>query len=192
MRRAAALLLGVVPAGAMVAACASFDASHAPERPDAGTPSDASTQELEAGDVEAEGKVVDVSRYRVVVEADAITWEAANEKAKAAKGHLVTITSREENDAVYGLARATEGAFDGDFGPWIGAIRASGSPTPDAGWAWVTSVAWKFTAWAPGEPNGANGAEDRAVYFGPWSGEGMWADVPGDFGFVRSYVIERD
>jgi len=85
------------------------------------------------------------------------TWEEAKADAEARshmglQGHLVTITSQEEEqvlidnwfaDILYGQ-------------PWIGAYREPGSDL-QTGWQWVTGEAWGYTNWnaltGGGEPN---------------------------------------
>lgn len=44
------------------------------------------------------------STYRAVVVPEGLTWEEAKQRAEADGGHLVTITSEEENTAVHALA----------------------------------------------------------------------------------------
>ncbi len=69
-----------------------------------------------------------------------LAWMDAREYCREQGGHLVTITSPEEQDFL----------ADNFYGQmlWIGAF---GSET---GWRWVTDEEWYYENWAPGEPNG--------------------------------------
>ena len=79
-------------------------------------------------------------------------------------GHLVTITSPEENDSVTGLARKA------GKGTWIGFTDEK----LEGKWEWVTGEAVTFTAWGTGEPDNSDGQQ----HFGNlWAGFGFrWAD----------------
>jgi serine/threonine protein kinase len=70
-------------------------------------------------------------------------WHEAKAFCERAGGHLVTITSREENDFVTALARAA------GLEAWIGLSdeRHKGK------WEWVTQEGLFFTGWAPGKPS---------------------------------------
>jgi serine/threonine protein kinase len=72
------------------------------------------------------------------------SWEFARAQAERMGGHLATITSREEADAI-----------DGAFGRalperhrsvWIGGFR----PDPKGPWQWVTGEKFEFTDWTTG------------------------------------------
>jgi len=86
-------------------------------------------------------------RYRFVP--GAMTWDEAKAKAESMGGHLVTITSREENawiDATFGTK------LDGaprSASIWLGAsAEQKGQP-----FRWVTGEPFTFTDWGTDEPN---------------------------------------
>jgi len=71
------------------------------------------------------------------------TWTEAEAYAESLGGHLVTISSQEENDVVYNLIK------DGIKNQyWIGSADSK---------SWITGEKWDYTNWIPGEPNGVNG-----------------------------------
>lgn len=143
-------------------------------------------------------------RYRAVVVPEGLTWEEAKARAEADGGHLVTVTSAEENAMVYALiaenadiwvnldvTTMTDGeetAIQVSLGPWIGLYQEGGAPEPAGGWSWVTGEASGYTNWLTGttaatvEPNNMGGIE----HYGQFFGEGLdvradtWNDMPND------------
>lgn len=91
---------------------------------------------------------------------DIMTWDEAKAKCEELGGHLVTITSAEEQETVAGLIRG-----QARTGYWIGGSSKYGS-------TWVTGEEFSFSNWAPGEPN-LDGGEDS---YGIYTGTGTWND----------------
>lgn len=111
-----------------------------------------------------------------------LSWADAKAAAEASSydgmtGHLVTITSAEENAWLY----STFGSQLTNPYHWIGAYQ-SNPQSLDAGWAWVTGEKWDYTNWADNEPNDYFAtnppyyAYEDAVHFYPVAGSG-WADT---------------
>ena len=143
-------------------------------------------------------------RYRAVAVPDGLTWEEAKARAEADGGHLVTITSAEENAMVYALiaenadiwvnldvTTMTDGeetALQVSLGPWIGLYQEGGATEPAGGWTWVTGETSDYTNWLSGttdatvEPNNMGGIEHYGHFFA--EGLGMrgdtWNDMPND------------
>nr|MCR4780727.1 zinc-ribbon domain-containing protein [Ruminiclostridium sp.] len=93
-------------------------------------------------------------RYEYYEGAD-ITWTEARAYCQSMGGHLVTITSAEEQAFI-------ESTFPGTTG-WIGAYGDNG------GWSWVTGEPFGgYTKWKSGEPNDQGGIE--------WCGH-LWTDM---------------
>ena len=73
-----------------------------------------------------------------------VSWETAKAHCESLGGHLVTITSAEEQAAI--------SAWNcGDMSLWIGA-----SCDGDYNWSWVTGESWDYTNWLEGEPSGGS------------------------------------
>ena len=91
---------------------------------------------------------------------DIMTWDEAKAKCEELGGHLVTITSAEEQETVAGLIQG-----QARTGYWIGGSSKYGS-------TWVTGEEFSFSNWEPGEPN-LDGGEDS---YGIYTGTGTWND----------------
>lgn len=98
--------------------------------------------------------------YQIVVED--VSWQEAYDRALAAGGHLATITSQEEFDAI--CAQADQAAVaTGVRYLWLGARQGAG------GWTgtdcWITGEDWTFAPWYPGEPSGqdADGTPENVL-----------------------------
>ena len=99
------------------------------------------------------------------------TWDEAKAHAESQeyngmKGHLVTITSKEEQDFVWGH-------FPYNF--WLEAIRMIRASEPQGNWVWVTGEKWVYTNWRNGEPSNSGGAEDCLEFYGG-DPNGKWND----------------
>jgi len=104
--------------------------------------------------------------------------EAESRTFSGLKGHLVTITSEEENTFAHGVANGAAA--------WLGASDAA----VDGQWRWVSGPEANqlvtYTKWGPHEPNGGT-AENFAVYNNPWGG-GDWNDrSDATIGYVVEY-----
>jgi hypothetical protein len=120
------------------------------------------------------------------------SWATARDAAIGAGGHLVTITSAEENAFLVAnfLSEVNAGAF-------IGLSQAPGFATEDAGWQWVTGEAYVFTNWNGGEPNDGgdidnveSGLEDFGHFF--FSAAGLWNDLPSPFTSALPFIVEYE
>jgi hypothetical protein len=127
-----------------------------------------------------------------------INWADAEAAAESVGGHLVTLTSAEENDFVFSLIDSPEywrvDAYNSNIGPWTGGLQPAGSPEPGGNWQWVTGEPFSFTAWANNQPdNFGSGDENRIDYFynpAP-TRKALWNDVGGG-ATCKGYVIEID
>jgi hypothetical protein len=128
----------------------------------------------------------------------AIRWGDADDAARRLGGHLVTVTSADENGFVFELLnRELDAAYSpGTWrGPWLGAVRDAESSDSRRGWVWTTGEPFAYTAWSVGEPSGGpDSGESRLAYVGQSTSppdSGVWADlVPApDYG-VSGYVVE--
>lgn len=109
------------------------------------------------------------------------TWTEANAEAKAAGGHLVTVTSPAENEFVAALARPKT--------IWIGLTDV----VTENDFRWVTCEPFLYSNWSPGEPN--NSPDEDYVYMHQDATlYGRWNDAPDDNKGqdVVRYVIEYE
>jgi hypothetical protein len=99
-------------------------------------------------------------------------------------GHLVTITSQEEQDALY--------LFFGSSlqGKWYGGFQPPDALSADEGWQWVTGETWDYTNWDPLEPNDNAGPGSEQHLVG-WQDGQAWNDE-GNIGNVTGYVVEYE
>lgn len=111
---------------------------------------------------------------------DILTWDEAKARCEELRGHLVTITSTDEQETVAGLIQGqARRAY------WIG-----GSSDNDS--TWVTGEEFSFSNWEPGGPN-ADGGEDC---YGIYADKGTWDDWFGSnrtlgLGFICEWDEEK-
>jgi len=93
------------------------------------------------------------SSYKIYTEP--MTWTQAKEYCEALGGHLVSITSQEEQDFIEGLL-----AYSEKNCCWIGGYKEGDR------WKWVSGEEFEYNNWAEIEPNNENGNETRIHLFG--------------------------
>jgi len=130
--------------------------------------------------------------YELVTPEPRLNWhearaEAASRRHLGLHGHLVTLTSGEENDFVTDTLMGTE-----VVNAWGGGYQPDGSGEPDADWNWVTGEAWTYTHWRSGEPNN-NGNEDALMIYSlaSWA-DGHWNDHDKLMTPSEGYVVEYE
>lgn len=117
------------------------------------------------------------SRYKLV--AGSFDWKMAKEDAEQKGGHLATITSEEEWEAIKNAVNELPRTY------WLGGTDEKTEGT----WEWITGEVWKFTKWAKDEPNNL-GDEDYLQTWGPsLDGNREWND--NQFNETRNgYILE--
>ncbi len=85
----------------------------------------------------------------------AMTWHEACVYCQKLGGHLVTITSKEENDFVYRNL-----GIDG-INIWIGAT----DETEEGTWQWVTGEPFIYSNWATQMPDDYQHGQDYAIFW---------------------------
>ena len=108
---------------------------------------------------------------------DKKNWELANQICKSKGGYLATLTTKDENDFVFGKLTNHDEAYFFGF-----------SNKPDGTFRWVTGEAASFSNWDGGFPVYRNGNEYYACMLG-WS-NGKWANVNAMVEF--SFIMEID
>lgn len=109
-------------------------------------------------------------------------WDAASSYCESRNGHLATITSSEENEALYGYV-----TDNGYYTVYFGLVDESDTNND---WCWVTDEELDYTNWHEGEPNSSY--EKYGSYF--WEfGDSTWNDGsdPDEGGDV-AYLCEWD
>jgi hypothetical protein len=133
--------------------------------------------------------------YCPVASSVGIDWYAAADSAERLGGYLAAITSRPENDFVFGLVDSCIYWHGRPFtyywaGPWLGGRQRDGAPEPDSGWEWVSGEPFSFVNWSPGQPNNVGGQD--ALNFGesPFCWLRTWNDLSSLDSAIRGYVVE--
>lgn len=151
-----------------------------------------------------------------------LTWDQARAAANGMtyndlQGHLVTITSADENLFLTNHADLGDGEeyFDNEGNylggnllhyHWIGGYQPTGSGEPGGGWSWVTGETFVYNNWGGfydddgnlirTEPNNNPDNENRIVFDGGFLGDGKnWNDLTGSWrasGFVVEFDTLRD
>lgn len=126
--------------------------------------------------------------YRYVDD-NPLNWADAQAYSVSLGGHLVTITSAEEQQFIT--------TFVPDTAPsWLGGFQNKESPLyeePAGGWEWVTGEQWEYTNWhtdgpAPPEPTNATPGEDVLSIHGNPIRTYKWNDARGIS--QRSFIVE--
>ncbi len=151
--------------------------------------------------------------YEAVTVSGGIDWFVARDAAESRtfggiQGHLVTITSaQEDNFVIANFPEAFEpqpAVNDCAGGPttepsncgdpyWLGGFQPTGSPPndPAGGWEWVTGEPFVYAPWAAGEPNDFSGRDEDCLHPHPNLTPG-WNDSQCDDRRVGGYVVEYD
>ena len=109
------------------------------------------------------------------------SWVKAEEKCQGSyfSGHLATITSAGEQQAIDGLIATPSTTM---MYWWIGATDASS----EGAWAWSTGEGFDYSHWRSTEPNGDTGEN----YAGVRSDGGYWDDLNGNANASTGYIME--
>lgn len=146
------------------------------------------TTQLNAGHYNFENKYIPVAwaeneDHRYELYEEILTWNEAKAKCEELGGHLVTITSQEEQDVIASLEKYTDQEY-----LWIGANKRDGE------FRWVTDEPMSYTNWKEEEPNEAireDGAtEDSAELYTFLSCQ--WNDSFNDRIKNRGFICEYE
>ena len=112
-----------------------------------------------------------------------LDWFGAEMAASAMQlgsvsGHLVTLTSADENDFVFDNLNAGSA--------WLGGFQPAGSPEPAGGWQWVTGEPWTYANWHESEPNNYGGNEDGLQFLHEHN---FWNDSPRPT-VLNAFIVE--
>ena len=128
--------------------------------------------------------------YEVFVTSSDIRWTAANQACLDKFGHLVTITSAGENNAVVSMVSSDQFAKSA----WLGGYRTQcyGDRTGPHIFEWVTGEEWNYTNWDSGEPNDSHTHQGGCEAYLHMYGSGKWNDYQDNHTDMRGYVCEWD
>ncbi len=113
----------------------------------------------------------------------AMSWNEAEKYCESQGGHLVTITSADEQQFVSSIA-----SHSSKKNVWLGATKNS-----DGKYAWVTGEPAQFSNWSDGEPSNYNNSENCVMmytYSNSLVSLGEWNDVASTGGTVSGFTIE--
>lgn len=118
------------------------------------------------------------THYYSLVKRGAASWNDAKLQCEFFGGHLVTITSAEENAAVISIMKFED---PGNYNYWLGATDSAVEGT----WVWVTGEPFEFKNWSQNQPDNLNN-EDFLAYYANYT----WNDSQDVSN--RYFVIEWD
>ena len=101
-----------------------------------------------------------------------LKWPQAREIAEQVGGHLVTITSIEEQHFVHDRAVGSIGPIQPRKQYWLGAT----DELIEGEWRWVTGEPWEFTSWAQEEPDGVPSKNHLSLMSAPRRPGQGWSD----------------
>ena len=114
---------------------------------------------------------------------DVLSWKEAKEYCESLGGHLVTITSQNENNFVQGL---TSDGTQTNY--YIGGTDEETEGT----WKWVTGEAFSYINLGDGEPSATEYEKEDYLFIG--KSDGKWRDIVNITGGVKVYgfICEYD
>lgn len=105
-----------------------------------------------------------------------MSWDEAEAYCESLGGHLANIADAEENQVIFELVN---GAGKPNY--WVGGKLFNET------WVWVPSNDdISYNGWRSGEPNNANGIEDRVMMY---SEDGTWNDLQNDSEYDSRYGL---
>ena len=99
---------------------------------------------------------------------ESMNWYEASNRCKEIGGHLVTITSKEEQAAIQSILLYS--------GKKKNYYWTAGFSVEEGNWSWATREEFSYTNWAKGEPNNDLGNEFIISIYN----SGEWNDCPAD------------
>ena len=106
-----------------------------------------------------------------------LKWFDAYRFCEKKGGHLVTISSKKEDDFISGLVQNNS--------VWIGGRTFDNSP-----WMWITGESFDYQNWGLNQPDNYNDSEDALQYSISDQGTVYWNDAPRKIAFA--FICEYD
>lgn len=125
-------------------------------------------------------------------------WVEAEAEARAMGGHLVTISSPEEDRFVVDMIRNEDAVWrlrdEGDrwqrYGPWIGLVQMEGAEEPAGGWVWSNGEPLTYTNWFWHQPDNYGGIEEFGRYREFSNQPGIKWDDARRNATAKGYIVE--
>ena len=115
-----------------------------------------------------------------------LEWTAVHDLFLIVGGHMVTITSEEENTIVHNLTKQGKNDYY-----WIGS-RATDPYSDNYNFAWCTGENFAYTNWETGEPNHNGYHRTKDGFLQIYATTGKWFDAPNVYGNQVGFIIEYD
>ena len=128
-------------------------------------------------------KTFDYNGHRYEVYTNAVDWQTAKRFCEQKGGHLVTITSSDENNTIKNNVNGLTNTIY-----WLGLTDID----LQSKWKWITGESFSYNNWTSGEPNNNAGLENYAEFDAT---SGKWNDLLGfactslNIGFICEYDI---
>lgn len=106
------------------------------------------------------GEIVEYNGHYYKIFDMGLNWNDARAYCETLGGHLVTITSKEEQEFIISIISDSQNYI------WLGAYKN------DDAWEWVTQEKWSYTNWKIGEPNNYLNRGENCLLME----EGAWND----------------
>jgi hypothetical protein len=135
-----------------------------------------------------------------------LSWEEARDAAIARGGHLVTLTSSDEeafvlSNVIGQLQPVGEKGLTYNSAVWGGASQSLTAQSSISDWSWVTGEAWDYTNWRFNEPNDYFGLNSENFLTINWKDfnstwgnyddvSRQWNDARLKTNDVQGYVVE--
>lgn len=128
-------------------------------------------------------EILDYNGHQYQIFSYAGSFDEANALCQSLGGYLATITSAEENAAVYEFL-VSQGYYNAYFGLT--------DRETEGVWKWANGEAFSYVNWAGGEPNNSNGNENYGMFYykfdGTWNdGDWEWGTTQGNY---HSFICE--
>jgi formylglycine-generating enzyme required for sulfatase activity len=133
--------------------------------------------------------IYEMGRQRYQVIESSLTWEGAREDAVIRGGHLATINSLAEWEAVMQYASVSFPSAGAKYDLWIGGMIPKG--TPDNPWKWITGETWSYQRWMTDEPSATSGQHNSYLYVDSGGAENSFLWKRGTaFNASNRYLLE--
>ena len=127
-------------------------------------------------------KTIFFNSHRYEFYSNTATWIQAVKLCEQKGGHLVTITSEEENNAILQLTEGYTGSA------WIGATDFNNNLK----WCWVNTEPFSYSNWNKNEPNNYLEKETCAEIMMSGDSVGKWNDMPMNSYTEKGFICEYD